>query len=118
MTDDLAHALARRVGEPARIQPGGPLASLATPNLGVAVTAGIEDAAFDEDVAARLGVASVVVRTMALDGHATHRHVLAEHRMELPHRRAHDLDVFDEHVSTSVRLDEARAEVVTLAEHA
>src|SRR6185369_7168089 len=38
------------------------------------------------------------------------RHVRAEHRIDLPHRRVPDRDPFDEHIATAVRLYELRPE--------
>src|SRR5262249_26818483 len=51
-----------------------------------AVVAGVEGAALDEDVAARFGIAAVVVRPVAADRDAAHDHVPAQDRIDFPHR--------------------------------
>ena len=83
-----------------------------------AVVAGVEGAALDQHVAARLRIAAVVVRAVAADRHVAHRDVLAEDRMDLPHRRVDDRDALDEDVAAAVRLDEVRPQPVALAEDA
>src|SRR5207248_1749020 len=50
---------------------------------GDAVVAGVEDAAIDQHVDAGFGVATVIVRAVAGDGHAADRHIFAEDRMHL-----------------------------------
>ena len=77
-----------------------------------AVVAGVERAALDQHVAARLGIAAVVVRPVAADRDVAHRDVLAQHRMDLPHRRVDDRHALDEHVAAAIRLDEVRPQLV------
>ena len=73
-----------------------------------AVVARVERAVLDEHVAARLGIAAVVVGPVAVDRHAADGDVLAQHGMDLPHRRADDRHAFDEHVLAAIGLDEVR----------
>src|SRR4249920_737265 len=54
---------------------------------------------------------------MAADRHIAHRDVLAQDRMDLPHRRVDDGDAIDEDVATAVRLDEIRPEPMAFAEN-
>ena len=96
-----------------------------TPAVGVAagfdrdaIVTGIEVAALDEHVAAGLGVAAVVVRSMRLDAHVAHRHVAGENGMDLPHRRVDDPHALDENVPAPVRLNELRAQIRSIAEDA
>src|SRR5215467_7434435 len=55
---------------------------------------------------------------MTADTHILHDHVAAEYRMDLPHRRVTNRDTIDQHVLTTIRLDELRAQVMTVAEDA
>src|SRR4051812_17924583 len=43
-------------------------------------------------------------------------HILAEDRIENPHRRIDERDAFDEYVAAAVRLDEVRPELMVGAE--
>src|SRR5262249_733015 len=81
-----------------------------------AVVAGVEAAALDQDVAARFGIAPVVVRSVAPDREAAD--VRAENRMHFPHRRVHDRHAFDQYVPAAIGLDEIRAQVAAVAEDA
>ena len=81
-----------------------------------AVVAGVEVAAFDQHVAARLRITAVVVRTVRLDPYAAHGDVRAQHRIDLPHRRVPDRHALDQDVAAAVRLDERRPEVGIHAE--
>ena len=83
-----------------------------------AVVAGVERAVLDQHVAARLGIAAVVVRAVAADRYAADGDVLAEHRVDLPHRRVDDRHALDEHVAAAIGLDEIRPQVVARAEDA
>src|SRR6187399_2247266 len=70
-----------------------------------AVIAGIERTTFDEDVAARLGIAAVVVRTVTADAHVANRDAAAQDRVDLPHRRIDDGRTVNEDVAAAVGLD-------------
>ena len=83
-----------------------------------AVIAGVEGAALDQHVLARLRVAAVVVGPVRGDRHVADRDARAQHRVDLPHRRIHDPDPFDQDVPAAVRLDEVGAQEVPVAEHA
>ena len=80
---------------------------------GDAVVAGVEETVLDEHVAARLGIAAVVVRAVRDDFDPAHGDVRAERRMRDPERRVADGHAFDEHVLAAIRLDERRPEEVT-----
>src|SRR5579862_8861547 len=83
-----------------------------------AIVAGIELALLDEHVARAFRIAAVVVRPVAVDLHAAHGYVLAEHGIEFPHRRIADAHAFDQHVGAAVGLHEHGPEELALAEHA
>ena len=58
----------------------------------------IEDAVFDQDVLAGFGIAAVRVGAEALAGHAAHRDVPAQHRVDQPERRVANGDALDQDV--------------------
>src|ERR1039458_1021980 len=57
---------------------------IATGFDGDAIVAGVEQAIFNQHVAAAFRVAAVVVRAVRNDVHTAHRDVGAKHRMDLP----------------------------------
>src|SRR5262249_7043875 len=73
---------------------------------------------FDQHVASGLRIAAVIVRAVTDDSYAAHRHVRAEHGMNLPHRRIVDRDAFNQDVAAAIGLDEVRPQPVAVAEHA
>jgi hypothetical protein len=81
-----------------------------------AVVAGVERAAFDQHVAARLGIAAVVVRPMAVDDDAA-TITLVDRTGWISHIGELRIgDAVDEHVAAAIRLDEVWPQVGALAE--
>ena len=94
------------------------------PPIGVAsgldrdtVVPGVEVTCFYQHVGTRFRIAAVVIWTMTVDLHVLHDHVAAEHRMDFPHRRVLNRDAVDQHVLTTIRLNELRPQIMTLAKH-
>src|SRR5581483_5853723 len=83
-----------------------------------AIVARVKDAVLDQHVAARFRVAAVVVRAVADDGDAAHGDVLAEYRVDFPHRRVVDRHALNQHVARAVRLDEAGPQAIARPEDA
>ncbi len=73
-----------------------------------AVISGAEERIFDQDVASRVGVHAVVVRSFGHHPHVAHDHVLGVDGVDSPHRAVHDRHAFDEYVLAADRLNEAR----------
>src|SRR5262249_44029010 len=67
-----------------------------------AIVAGIEGAPFDEHVAARFRIASIIVRPVSHDGHVTHGDIGRQDGVDLPHRRIPDGDALDQDVLAAV----------------
>ena len=70
-----------------------------------AIVAGVEDAVFDEDVAARFRITSVVVGAVGIDRETAHGDVSGKYGVNFPHGRADDRDALDEDVFTTVGLN-------------
>jgi len=81
-----------------------------------AIVASIERTTLDHDVLAGLGIAAVVVRSVAVHGYVLNRHVLAQFRVDLPHWRVLDRHTADHHVPTAEGLDERGTQVVARTE--
>src|SRR5687768_13471526 len=94
-----------RCSEPATV-------SVSTTFYRDAVIAGVEEAAFDQHVGARLGIAPIIVGAVGIDRQSANRHVTREDGMHFPHRRVDDLHPLDEDIPATVRLNERRPEIV------
>ncbi len=81
-----------------------------------AIVAGIEFAAFDQNILAGFRIAPVVIRAMTRNLHIAHRHIRAQHRMQLPHRRVLHRQPVDHHVAALIGLHKLRPQVVPFAE--
>ena len=77
------------------------------------VVAGVEDAVFDEDVAAGFRVTAVTVRAVIVYSHAANRQVSAHKRVNNPEWRAQKGDVFNQDSCAAVEIDGLRAKAVS-----
>ena len=82
-----------------------------------AVITRVEMAVLDQHVLAAFGIAAVIVRSVGCDVQISDRHVLAEHRVDFPHRRIDYRHALDEYVLALVRLDELRPEIMAETKH-
>ena len=73
-----------------------------------AVIAGTENAAGNQDIAAGLRVAPVVVGPVTVNIDISHGDVFTEHRIQLPHGRVPHCEAFQQNIFAAVGLDEVR----------
>jgi len=88
-------------------------ASLSRPDL--MAMARVEIAIFDQDIAARFGVAAVVVEVRAVNGDATDSDVVAENRVNRPERSVDEFDTFDQNFAARYEFEHGRPQPVSLA---
>src|SRR6266702_5622217 len=88
-----------------------------------AIIAGRKRTVLDQNIAARLRIATVCIWPsfvggvgFALDVHAAYGHIRAEHGMNLPHRRTSKRDSFDQNVLTAIWLQEHRTQITSFPE--
>jgi len=75
---------------------------------GDAVISGGKGAALDKDIAARVRVESIGVRSFGLDGDTSHQDVFAIDRVHRPHRAVEKGHTLNKHIAAAHRLQELR----------
>src|SRR6185436_5182834 len=83
-----------------------------------AIVAGIKRTVFDQNIAAGIRIAAVVVGPVTHDLDVAHGYVRAEDRIDLPHGRVVDRHALYQDVSGPVGLDKIRPQKTALAEDA